>query len=300
MTPTDSSSALVLGTWGVQLGGVVSVQFHRTLRVPDTGQWPLPAGLGSFPMTRGTELLADAPERWRDPGVLVVPMYPQEAMWLSFSAQEPLALQVSVGARCALTGQAHREELSQDPQNYLALPEQPWLDGVHAGEGVVSQFVAVRKGSGKSVEAQLTGAEDRGGLQLTVWRLTPEARAAWEREQERNRTLYNADHDAAMPMMAAAPTGEMGVGAGGSIRQEVFADERTLSSYCDTPHATADVQLVDAARWPALTGQPAPSTPVTMDAYVRAGIPWFAYDAPERRVLPGAGILRRLRKAGDP
>ncbi len=283
------------------MGGVVSVQFHRTLRVPEEGEWPLPAGLGSFPMARGTELLAAAPARWRRPGVLVIPMYPQEAMWLSFSAHEPLALQVSVGARCALTGRAQRDVLSQNPHNYVALPEQPWLDGVNAGDGVVAQFVAVRKGSGKSVEAQLTGAEEHGGLQLTVWRLTPDARAAWEREQQNARSrLGEFFHDGAAPLpMMAAASGEMGVGAGGSIRQQVFADERPLGAYCDTPFASADVQLVDAARWPTLTGQPAPATPVTMDAYIRAGIPWFRYEAPGRRVLPGAGILRRLRRAGE-
>lgn len=53
-------------------------------------------------------------------------------------------------------------------QSYCTSPQQPWLDGIKSGEGVVRQFVASTKGSGASVEAQVCGDDFRGGVQLFV------------------------------------------------------------------------------------------------------------------------------------
>ncbi|WP_169714619.1 hypothetical protein [Mycobacterium celatum] len=51
-------------------------------------------------------------------------------MWLSFRVDDLAALQVGIGKLCAITGNPWSEHLSRNPQNYLALPEQPWLDGI--------------------------------------------------------------------------------------------------------------------------------------------------------------------------
>ena len=40
-------------------------------------------------------------------------------------------------------------------QNYLAIPKQPWLDGINAGDGYVRQFVAMPLGKGYTIEAQV-------------------------------------------------------------------------------------------------------------------------------------------------
>ena len=45
-------------------------------------------------------------------------------------------------------------------------PDQPWLDGINAGDGFIRQFVAVPLGLGATVEAQVTGDEVHGGVQL--------------------------------------------------------------------------------------------------------------------------------------
>jgi len=52
----------------------------------------------------------------------------------------------------------------------VVLPQQLWLDGVATTEGQVRQFVAVRTGSGHTVEAQITGAEKVAGIQFEVTR----------------------------------------------------------------------------------------------------------------------------------
>ena len=58
---------------------------------------------------------------------------------------------------CAVSGLPWIERLVKDPQNYVALPNQPWLDGINAGDGFIRQFVAVPLGSGATVEGRSPG-----------------------------------------------------------------------------------------------------------------------------------------------
>ena len=74
----------------------------------------------------------------------------------------------------AVSGQPWGPGLSQAPQNYVVLPEQPWLDGYCVAKGVIRQFVAARLGDGYTAEEQLRGTT-RGGLQLEAIPLRPEA-----------------------------------------------------------------------------------------------------------------------------
>ena len=105
--------------------GPVSVSFQRTLRIPETGLHPLPPGLGRFPLRRVEDYPATAPAEWLARGGVMLPIYQREAMWLSFGAAEPSALQVGVGKVCAVSGLPWIEHLVKDPQNYVVLPDQP-------------------------------------------------------------------------------------------------------------------------------------------------------------------------------
>jgi hypothetical protein len=99
-------------------------------------------------------------------------------MWIRFSSKEPFALKVYVGGVNAISGvpidekpeaMLKRLRLSNKvKQDYLVLPEQPWLDGIASEDGNIRQFVAMPKGSGYSVEAQVTGEEKIGGLQFEL------------------------------------------------------------------------------------------------------------------------------------
>ena len=49
---------------GLNMGGV-GLQFMRTLRVPDDGKtYPLPAGLGRFPVHRVADYADKVPPEW--------------------------------------------------------------------------------------------------------------------------------------------------------------------------------------------------------------------------------------------
>lgn len=301
------------------LGDGVRVRFVRTLRLPENGTHRLPPGLGTFPLRRVEDYPDTVPEQWLAKGGVMLPVYLREAMWLSFAGSpEPTALQIGVGKVCAVSGEKWTGELSRRPQNYVVLPRQPWLDGINSGKGTVRQFVAVPLGMGATVEGQVTGEETVGGLQLQAFPLNAELRAAWRAEQrrlaeERARRLAASPpsppayggYGGPPPMPMAAPAGPppaaaaMGIGAGGTMRQEVYQDERASRDWSDTPEARVFVHLVTPPEWRRITGEEPPPSPADRAAYTRAGLPWYDYDDPDGTDLAPSGTLADVKPVGE-
>ncbi|MEU1271628.1 hypothetical protein [Streptomyces sp. NPDC005799] len=297
----------------LRLPGGAAVRFMRTLRLPETGTHPLPPGLGQFPVRRIADYPDTVPEQWRARGGVMLPVYLREAMWLSFSGTaEPAALQVGVGKVCAVSGEPWSDRLSRNPQNYLVLPRQPWLDGINSGKGTVRQFVAVPLGLGATVEGQVTGEEVWGGVQLQSFPLSGPKLAEW-REAERRRARASrrmtamGGYDAAMPMAAAPPpapgaapaAAAMGLGVGGSMRQEVYEDDRPLSDWAEEPAGRVFVHLVTPPEWRRITGEAPPPSPVDRAAYTRAGLPWFDYYDQDAADLDPTDTLEAVKPVGD-
>lgn len=270
--------------------GPIRVSFQRTLRIPEDGLHHLPPGLGRFPVRRISDYPDTAPAEWLQRGGVMIPLYQREAMWLSFDTAEPAALQVGVGKVCALSGEPWTERLTQEPQNYAALPDQPWLDGINSGDGFIRQFVAVPLGFGATVEAQVTGEETTGGVQLRGVGLNAEALAAWKAQPA---------SPATMPCCAAVVGSAMGLGAGGMMRQEIYADDRALDDYDEDRDWRVFIHLCSAAQWTAITGETAPATPVDRETYVDAGLPWFDYYDADRADIPASQSLADVKTVGN-
>lgn len=252
--------------------GPVRVRFHRTVRIPEQGMHHLPPSLGTFPLRRVQDYPDTAPADWLARGGVMLPIRQREALWLGLDGPEPAALQVGIGKVCAISGESWSETLAADPQNYLALPRQPWLDGINSGKGSVRQFVATRLGLGATVEGQVTGEETVGGFQLRAVGLTARALEIWKAQQAAPRPRTAAFGSAPT---AGAP--DMGVGAGGTMRQEIYRDSRPLTDYDPERTARVFVHLCSAEQWTAITGEVPPPSPVDRETYVRMNLPWFDY-----------------------
>ena len=272
--------------------GLASVTLQRTLRVSETGAHPLPPGLGTFPL-RALDTTA-APKSMLARGGAMLPLYQREAMWINLSSSEPIAMQIATGLVCAVTGQPLSDTLSDEPQNYVCLPDQPWLDGFKTGDGRIRQFVAARLGSGATVEEQLADHPAVGGLQLRAFRLTPKALAAW---REENRIHALIPRKMSKPKMEVSSP--MGLGAGGEIEQEIYPDDQQLSDWSTEPIGQIWLHLVGAAQWRAHTGSMPPPTPVTAEQYDSFGLPWFDFYDADRGDLPTADELASIRTVGD-
>jgi hypothetical protein len=108
-----------------------TVSFQRTLRIPDNDEtWPLPPGLDRFPIVHADDFAATLPPKWKEHGGVAFPMYQSEAMWIAFSRDDyPLAIKIAAGRIDAVTGKPWSVDLVEQPQNYVVIPTQPWLDG---------------------------------------------------------------------------------------------------------------------------------------------------------------------------
>lgn len=154
----------------VHADAVCSVSFQRTLRIPDDNrEHPLPPGLGKFPLRHVDDHADNVPPAWRKRGGVLMPMHQSEAMWLNFHASYPMAIKVAAGKINAITGDAWSNKLCAEPQDYLVVPDQPWLDGFCVAKGTIRQFVAMPLGKGYTAEEQLTGEAKHGGLQIIAY-----------------------------------------------------------------------------------------------------------------------------------
>jgi hypothetical protein len=100
----------------------------------------------------------------------------------------------------------------------------------------------------------------------------------------------------APPALASA---SMGLGAGGRMRQEVYADDRELADYDQGRARRVFVHLCSAAQWTAVTGEVPPPTPVDRDAYVDAGLPWFDFYNADARDLDPSEIFAGVKSVGE-
>ncbi|HTE17567.1 MAG TPA: serine protease [Armatimonadota bacterium] len=237
-------------------------------------------GLGALPVRRVSDYPDRVPAAWRAgrAGDLFLPLYPHEALFLVFmgAAWKPSAVKVGVGGVNAVSGAAWDELLRDDPQDYLVCPPQPWLDGINAGQGVVRQFVAVPLGEGYSVEAQVTGEETVGGIQIVVWDPKPGYfPVAPPPEPEGG---DGALDESGLEGVAYAEAPAMGIGAGGRMQQRIYPDPHGVDVWESAPVASLRVHLVPAADWEALTGEEPPPNPISAQHYTALGLPWFALD----------------------
>ena len=259
-----------------------SIEFQRTLRIPDDGNdYPLPPGLGRFPLRHLDDYSARLPEAWRSRGGVLLPIHQAEALWVNFRGQfdYPFAVKVATGEICALTGDASVDHLNRDPQDYVVLPDQPWLDGYCVEKGVIRQFVAMPLGKGYTVEEQLTGAGTHGGLQIT----------AYPMKRERYEQLCRERPRISLHMFVESPAPEaMGLAPGGRMKQEIYDDPHSLDVWDQRQGSRCFVSVVNSAQWMALTGEHPPSTPPTAQEYADAGLPWFDYYGGDVAVLAGA------------
>jgi hypothetical protein len=274
----------------------LAIEFQRTLRIPDDGRtYPLPPGLGRFPLRHVDDFAKQVPEPWIEHGGVMLPMYQSEALWVCFQGRYPFAVRVATGKIDAVTGKELRPGLARGPQNYLAIPEQPWLDGYCVKQGVIRQFVAMPLGAGYSAEEQVTGAAEYGGLQIVAYPMKAEA---YERMRRKMVGLDRAVFCGALPTatlcrVGAAP--DMGLAPGGQMRQEIFDDLHDLEDWDQDHSSRCFAHLANSLVWRQITGQTPPTVPPTAKEYTRAGLPWFDYYDDRLGAVEGSSILEKLK-----
>ena len=283
----------------LRIGPHFSLSFQRTLRIPDDGKvYPLPPGLGGFPILRVANFVDRVPETWRERGGVFIPMYQREALWLSFDTPywRAAAAQVGIGRIDAITGKRWRGKLNKTRQNYVVCPDQPWLDGINAGDGFIRQFVAMPLGMGYTVEGQLTGKEEFGGIQVRVVEPKP------GRFPDEPLPGYGSGLGT-FELMCRAPGVEMGLGAGGRMRQKIYPDPHGWETWDEENTGRVFVHIANSMTYREITGMEPPPTPISARTYTTHGLPWFDLyddglgDLEASEELAGVGSIKAIDSA---
>lgn len=289
--------------------GSLTITPYRTLRVPrERGMVSeLPAGLGEFPVYSVQDYRSTVPSDWHQEGYFM-PMYSHEALWIGLQAATPVALLVGAGMVNAVTGERLEPQLSGNPQNYLVIPPQPWLDGFKPTQGEkVFQFVAAELGKGETAEEQILGTAEFGGLQFGLFTSKVPLYTTGRPNVYNTKGLGTLGSTAVRTRGASRSTPqEMGLGAGGAIRQKIYPDphvsgRRTVQEvWNDTPAEKAYIYFVHANDWRTLTGESPPPSPITRETYKQAGYSWFGLADGRWGDVEGGQNIDQLKPVSDP
>lgn len=274
------------------------LNFQRTLRIPDDGNdYPLPPGLGRFPLRHVDDHGERVPGSWLERGGVMLPMYQAEAMWMSFDSEYvsprgeyPFLVKIATGKINAVSGEEWVDAPQRDPQDYVVVPTQPWLDGYCVEKGFIRQFVAMPLGAGYTAEEQLSGEATWGGVQICVY---PMKREVFERRS----ALTEFDGTERMAC-CESPSASLGLAPGGRMRQEIFDDPFDFSDWDLRSRSRCFVHIANSMVWRQITGNDPPTTPPTAKEYERARLPWFDYYG-EAPAIGGSELLRGLKSVAQ-
>ena len=283
---------LIVSAPDVHESAACGIHFQRTLRIPDDNrEYPLPAGLGPFPVFHVDDFADTVPASWIEHGGVFLPMYQSEAMWINFDTRSdyPFAIKIAAGKINAVTGEAWHNDLSDKPQDYVVLPEQPWLDGFSIGKGLIRQFVAMPLGEGYTAEGQITGKEEHGGLQFAIY---PMKADYYEKHVAGHHVLGDV-WDAEIECLSCGET-EMGLAPGGVMHQEIYDDPYGIDAWDTEAMSRCFVHIVNSEAFAGITGCRPPIKPISADQYAMHNIPWFDYYDSEQKALMGSKILAQL------
>jgi hypothetical protein len=292
----------------------LTIEFQRTLRIPDDGkEYPLPPGFGTFPVRLVDDFDKRVPKDWVERGGVMLPMSQAEAMWIRFVPNAvyrqgtqgyPMAVRVSAGKVNAVSGEPWRKKLHKG--DYMVVPPQPWLDGFCVKKGKIRQFVAMPLGMGMTVEQQVTGDEEHGGVQIEVYPMKAEEferrfpkpppveiktsgmlrssarKCSFGGAGGQSASFSTTSHLGAATMdccvvdQAQTVSADMGLGAGGLMTQQIYEDAFGKDVWTKK-RRKCFVHLANSFAWEVITREAPPPTPCTAEAYAARGYPWFEH-----------------------
>jgi len=275
----------------------MSISFQRTLRIPDDNKVHyLPPGLGSFPLRHVDDFANRIPAAWREHGGVMLPMFQSEALWLNFDShcRYPFLVKIATGKVNAVSGEAWRDGPNRDPQDYVVVPTQPWLDGYCVKKGEIRQFVAMPLGQGYTTEEQVTGKAEHGGIQIVAYPLKSEVWQKWQAEKSRRAHRVGED-DVACCMLESI---SMGLAPGGRMKQEIYDDPYPMDVW-DLRHSSrCFVHIANSLSWRAITGDTPPTLPPTAAQYSQAGLPWFDFYS-DAAPVAGSEVLQGVKTVSE-
>ncbi|KAL3431832.1 hypothetical protein BDV09DRAFT_206421 [Aspergillus tetrazonus] len=259
------------------------------------------------------------PERITKRGGIFFPMWQREALWIQFNhrgGNTHYAIRVNIGHINAISGLDIYEV--SDKQDYLVIPGQQWLDGI-----------AEAVGSGYTVEGQVSGKEKFGGIQIEVIPSYERDTHTFGYSTEQGRVKYAAEHDTPgdyalkdgdKVAMALKPSTFRGQARllftsgplkvwhpqasvqltqktyfSGKLMQDIVQDSSPKGIWNTARARLLNIHILQPSDFEAVTHIIPPKTPITIEEYIKAGIPFYAVEEDPDQRLDGSATLAGLK-----
>jgi hypothetical protein len=148
-------------------------------------------------------------------------------------------------------------------------------------------------GMGYTVEGQITGREEAGGLQIIVY--DPKPGRFPEEEPPRLRKATDYICCCATPGAGS----EMGLASGGKMKQKIYPDPSGIDTWDAQNFGRVYVHIVNSMMYRELTGSEPPPTPITAREYTRFGLPWFDLFDQEKATLEESDALAGVKSIAE-
>ncbi len=258
----------------VHLEARCTVIFQRTLRLPDDAEgYPVPPGLGRFPLSSLKENGQRLPDSWCGEGALF-PVFQSEAFWIIFVGWYPFAVKVSMGGVNAITGRKLNDERLWRPRDYTVVPRSPWMEWFSVGGGKGRQFVAMPLGKGR--DGRVSG---KAQIRITAYPMRAERYAEYRRSRS-----------ALMSSVAAVAEGSGGA-AGWFGHPGSDGDDYGPGAWQTEAGVNCSVYPVNSRDYLNITGSLPPGKAPTAAQYREAGIPWQKKYGTDKAVLASCRYL---------
>ena len=268
----------------------------------------LPPSHGAFPLVHLEDFADAVPRDWIERGGVIMPRLSGRGhVDIAFGGGGwvggyPFAVKIAAGMFNAISGKPWKPELDAEENDYIVVPEQPRLDGFCIAMNTIRQFVAMKLGAGYSVEEQLSGKGEHGGIQIIVYPMRKERYQRTLRSQREVWDMLSLRHfsepQKGLPYFRRPRRIKMGLGAGGRMKQPIYKDPYGIDAWDQSVSSRCFVTLANAYQWEEMTGKRPPTEPPTAKDYAEIGLPWSDYYGADQ-ALPGSPALAIVRGVAE-
>jgi len=243
-------------------------------------------------------------------------MYQREAMWIQFNAPRdaPKAIKIAVGKVNAITGKEYNQRIQKGEQDYCVAPTQPWIDGINNGNGTIKQFIAMPLGQGYTVEEQVTGKAEFGGIQLCVFDSKQKIQKDYDNDYKRrdkkevekikkkmyslspqHQNLSDFNESKNCQEEIEDEESEMGISSGGKMKQKIYNDPYGFSFWNESKFGRVFVHIVNSTMYERITGKQLSSSPIDAYSYQTYQYPWFDIYDEGKKTVKQSNILNQVK-----
>lgn len=280
-----------------------TVEFNRTLRIPNDGQdYLLPPRTDNFEL-RSAEDNASTATSWKAKSGAKIPMYQSEALQIAFKGDYPIAIKVGITGINAIDGsswvegfqptksiRAYPQRTVLINQNYIIISKQHHLSYFCDDNGLPAQLVAAPIGLDETTNEQIDGSITGRKLLIEAfplgsnkWEEILEKRCAHKEKIEKYgefTSMYksNEEYELDIERLFTNPNPEHYVERGrGKMRQIQWLDPYESSNWNVGSSSSYWIKICNTLEWEQMTTEKPTHAPFSAKDYANVGLPWFKH-----------------------